>query len=60
MIASVFEVLLGATGIVGSILKWVTPLGIAPTIALIGLFLFEEAATLCSKNWAVSIMYVLS
>ncbi|XP_022653399.1 solute carrier family 23 member 1-like isoform X4 [Varroa destructor] len=59
MIASVFEVLLGATGIVGSILKWVTPLGIAPTIALIGLFLFEEAATLCSKNWAVSIMAIV-
>lgn len=58
IIASIVEVFLGATGVVGSLLKWITPLGIAPTIALIGLFLFEEAATLCAKNWAVSMMYV--
>ncbi|OQR77963.1 solute carrier family 23 member 2-like [Tropilaelaps mercedesae] len=59
IIASIFEVLLGATGVVGSLLKWITPLGISPTIALIGLFLFEEAATLCSKNWAISLMAIV-
>ncbi|XP_028968255.1 solute carrier family 23 member 2 [Galendromus occidentalis] len=58
IISSVFEVVLGFTGVVGSLLKWVTPLGITPTIALIGLFLFEEAADLCSKNWTVSMLAI--
>ncbi|KAH6948885.1 hypothetical protein HPB50_026693 [Hyalomma asiaticum] len=54
--SAAFEVLLGFTGIVGFLLRWVTPLGIAPCIALVGLSLFEEAARLSSGNWGASLM----
>ncbi|KAH8019396.1 hypothetical protein HPB51_019369 [Rhipicephalus microplus] len=54
--SAAFEVLLGFTGIVGFLLRWVTPLGIAPCIALVGLSLFEEAARLSAGNWGASLM----
>ncbi|KAM7283351.1 solute carrier family 23 member 2-like [Ixodes scapularis] len=54
-----FEVVLGFTGIVGFLLRWVTPLGIAPCIALVGLSLFEEAARLSSGNWGAAFMSII-
>ena len=42
---SVFEILIGATGAVGILLRFVSPIVIAPTIALIGLALFQFGAT---------------
>lgn len=53
-IAALSQVILGATGIVGSILRYVTPLTIAPTITLIGLSLLDHAVEMASKNWAIS------
>lgn len=57
--SAAFEVLLGFTGIVGFLLRWVTPLGIAPCIALVGLSLFEEAARLSAGNWGASLMSII-
>ncbi|MBB5351513.1 nucleobase transporter 1/2 [Haloferula luteola] len=42
---SIFEILLGFTGAVGLLLRFVSPVVIAPTIALIGLALFQFGAT---------------
>ena len=44
MLSSIFQILVGMTGIVGYLLKFVGPLTIAPTISLIGLGLFPVAA----------------
>lgn len=57
--SAAFEVLLGFTGIVGFLLRWVTPLGIAPCIALVGLSLFEEAARLSAGNWGAAFMSII-
>lgn len=57
--SAAFEVVLGFTGIVGFLLRWVTPLGIAPCIALVGLSLFEEAARLSSGNWGAAFMSII-
>ncbi|CAN8001266.1 unnamed protein product [Ixodes pacificus] len=57
--SAMFEVVLGFTGIVGFLLRWVTPLGIAPCIALVGLSLFEEAARLSSGNWGAAFMSII-
>ncbi|XP_076352594.1 solute carrier family 23 member 1-like [Tachypleus tridentatus] len=40
------------TGVIGIMLPWLTPLVIVPTIALIGLSLFEEAAS-TARQWAL-------
>ncbi|XP_022242450.1 solute carrier family 23 member 1-like [Limulus polyphemus] len=59
IVASLFEVAIGFTGIIGFLLQWITPLAIVPTVALIGLSLFEEAASSASKNWGIAILTVL-
>lgn len=39
----------------GIILKYVTPLTIVPTVSLVGLSLFENAAAAASTHWGISI-----
>ncbi|CAK1596588.1 unnamed protein product [Parnassius mnemosyne] len=41
-------------GIIGSILRFVTPLTIAPTVALVGLTLFDHAAEAASQQWGIA------
>ena len=54
--ASLFEVVIGMFGVVGILLKFIGPLAIAPTIALIGIALFAPAYNFCQGNWYVAIM----
>jgi len=44
IIASAFEIVLGWTGVIGKVRKYVGPITIGPTIALIGLALFKIGA----------------
>jgi nucleobase transporter 1/2 len=53
IIGSLFEVAIGYTGTVGRLLRFVTPLSIAPTITLIGLSLFRLGAPEAGKHWGV-------
>ncbi|XP_042871306.1 solute carrier family 23 member 1-like isoform X2 [Penaeus japonicus] len=55
-VSAVFQVLVGFTGIIGLLLTWITPLAIAPTVALVGLSLFEVAADKASLHWGISFM----
>ncbi|XP_022255137.1 solute carrier family 23 member 2-like [Limulus polyphemus] len=59
IIASLFEVFIGFTGIIGYLLYWITPLAIVPTVALIGLPLFREATGSASQNWGIAILTML-
>ena len=47
---SVFEMVVGYTGLVGKLLRFVGPITIAPTIALIGLALFGIGAPEAGKD----------
>lgn len=44
MVAALFQILIGFTGLIGFLLRFVGPLTIAPTITLVGLSLFEASA----------------
>ncbi|XP_063608140.1 solute carrier family 23 member 2-like [Penaeus indicus] len=55
-VSAIFQVLVGFTGIIGILLTWITPLAIAPTVALVGLSLFEVAADKASLHWGISFM----
>ncbi|XP_076352542.1 solute carrier family 23 member 2-like [Tachypleus tridentatus] len=46
-------------GLIGIILQWLTALVFVPTISLIGLSLFEEAASTASKNWGIAFITIL-
>lgn len=48
-----FEILIGYTGLVGRLLRFITPVTIAPTIALIGLSLFKFGAPIAGQHWGI-------
>lgn len=56
MVASIFQVLIGFSGLIGFLLRYIGPLAITPTIALIGLALFKEAADKASEQWYIALM----
>ena len=47
------EMVVGYTGLVGRLLRFVGPVTIAPTIALIGLALFKFGAPEAGKHWGI-------
>ena len=56
MIASIVEIILGYTGIIGHIRKIISPIVIGPTIAMIGLALFSIGAPWMATNWIISLI----
>ena len=50
---SLVEIAVGATGLVGRLLRFVGPITIAPTIALIGLALFKFGAPKAGEHWPI-------
>ncbi|MFQ6677522.1 MAG: uracil-xanthine permease family protein [Fidelibacterota bacterium] len=50
---SLVEIFVGASGMIGRLLKFVGPITIAPTIALIGLALFKFGAPEAGRHWPI-------
>jgi len=50
---SLVEIALGYSGLVGRLLRFVGPITIAPTIALIGLALFKFGAPEAGRHWGI-------
>ncbi len=46
-------------GMVGALLRYITPLTISPAVAMIGLSLFPVAADKAAENWWISMGCVL-
>lgn len=59
MVASLLQILVGFSGIIGFLMRFIGPLTIAPTITLIGLSLFESSAAKAGTHWGISAMYVI-
>lgn len=53
-VSALFQLFFGYFGIIGSFLRFVTPLTIAPTVALVGLTLFDHAAAAASQQWGIA------
>jgi len=60
MVASLFEIILGYTGLMGYIKRAISPVVIAPTITMIGLSLFSIGVPAMASNWGVSIITILA
>ncbi|XP_024940819.1 solute carrier family 23 member 2 isoform X2 [Cephus cinctus] len=58
-VSALFQVIIGYGGIVGYLLKFITPLTIVPTVSLVGLSLFENAADAASKHWGIAVGTIL-
>ncbi|PSN43429.1 Solute carrier family 23 member 1 [Blattella germanica] len=53
-VSAILQAAIGLLGIVGVLLKYVTPLTIVPTVSLVGLSLFEDAAEAASQHWGIA------
>ena len=49
MVSSLFQILVGFTGLIGFLLRFIGPLTIAPTITLVGVALFKVGADHAGK-----------
>ncbi|XP_028046931.1 solute carrier family 23 member 1 isoform X2 [Monomorium pharaonis] len=58
-VSALFQVIIGFGGIVGYLLKFITPLTIVPTVSLVGLSLFENAADAASQHWGIAVGTVI-
>jgi nucleobase transporter 1/2 len=58
MVGSLFQVLVGFSGLIGLFMRFIGPLTIAPTISLIGLSLYDSAGMNAGNHWGISTMYV--
>ena len=53
ILGALVEIAVGATGLVGRMLRFVGPITIAPTIALIGLSLYKFGAPVAGSHWPI-------
>lgn len=54
MVASAFEIIVGFSGILGYIMKYIGPLVIAPTLMMIGIPLFKLSAENAGSQWGIA------
>ncbi|GAB1608818.1 solute carrier family 23 member 1-like isoform X2 [Argonauta hians] len=55
MVAGVVHFLIGATGIVGVMMKFIGPITIVPSMSLVGMVLYKVAAQFSSSHWGIAL-----
>ncbi|KAM6965677.1 solute carrier family 23 member 2 [Aplochiton taeniatus] len=58
IVSSLIEVCIGALGLPGVLLKYIGPLTITPTVALIGLSGFQAAGERAGKHWGIAALTI--
>ncbi|XP_041832678.1 solute carrier family 23 member 1-like [Melanotaenia boesemani] len=56
MVASLLQILVGFSGLIGFLMRFIGPLTIAPTVSLIGLSLYDSAGDKAGSHWGISAM----
>ena len=56
ILAGCFHCMIGATGLVGLLLRFVGPVTIIPTILLYGLYIVKPAMVYAQVHWGISIL----
>ena len=59
MISSLFQIVIGFTGAIGFLLRFIGPLTIAPTVALVGLSLYGAAGDFAGHQWGIAALVVV-
>ncbi|GCB67042.1 xan_ur_permease domain-containing protein [Scyliorhinus torazame] len=54
MVAACFQIVVGFSGLIGFLMRYIGPLTIAPTISLIGLALFDSVGNDAGIHWGIS------
>ena len=58
ILASLGEVVLGMTGLVGLLVRYIGPLTIAPVITMIALPMVSVSTSYAQHNWWIALLYV--
>lgn len=56
MVASLLQIVVGFSGLIGLLMRFIGPLTIAPTVSLIGLSLYDSAGAKVGSHWGISAM----
>ena len=56
VVASLTQIFIGCTGIMGLVLQYIGPITVMPTITLVGLSLIDVSNRYCSTHWGVAFM----
>lgn len=56
MVASCVQMLVGFSGVIGFLMRFIGPLTIAPTISLVALPLFDSAGSNAGSHWGIAAM----
>ncbi|XP_029281726.1 solute carrier family 23 member 1-like [Cottoperca gobio] len=56
MVASLLQILVGFSGLIGFLMRFIGPLTIAPTVSLIGLSLYDSVGDKVGSHWGISAM----
>ncbi|OWK63265.1 Solute carrier family 23 member 3, partial [Lonchura striata] len=59
LISGLIQLVLGVSGVCGWAVRHCGPMVLAPSLSIIGLSTYKEAAFFCSTNWGVALLYVL-
>ncbi len=58
LVGALVEIAIGFGGVIGALRRFITPITIGPTIAIIGLGLFQAAADNSAGNWGLALLTV--
>ncbi|XP_050710919.1 solute carrier family 23 member 1-like isoform X2 [Eriocheir sinensis] len=58
-LSAIMQVVVGFTGLIGVLLRWITPLTVVPTVTLVGLSLFDVASLKGSEHWGITLMVIV-
>lgn len=58
LVSGLVQLLLGVSGMCGWAARHCGPMVLAPSLSIIGLSAYKEAALFCSTNWGVALLYV--
>lgn len=58
LVSGLVQLVLGMSGVCGWVTRRCGPMVLAPSLSIIGLSAYKEAAFFCSTNWGIALLYV--
>ncbi|NWZ24775.1 S23A1 protein, partial [Asarcornis scutulata] len=59
VVSSLVEVVIGLLGLPGALLSYIGPLTVTPTVALIGLSVFQAAGERAGSHWGIAVLSIV-
>jgi len=56
MIAGAFHMLVGLTGIVGFLLRFIGPITVVPALTIMALYVYSATVRFASAQWGIAMM----